>query len=138
MMSRVREVLRLRFATNLSIRQSAISASVSRSTASDYCKRFELCSMDIASFLLLDEQEQERLLFAKSKSTSTTKPLPDLESIHQQLKLHKKGNLTLRLLWEEYREAHPNGYDYTQFGEYYRRYKAKLNPLYETSTYTRR
>ena len=130
MMSRVREVLRLRFITKLSIRQSAISASVSRSTASDYCKRFELCAMDIESFLLLDEEKQERLLFAKSKPkpTSTTKPLPDVESIHQQLKLHKRGNLTLMLLWEEYKLAHPDGYGYTQFGEYYRRYKAKLNP----------
>jgi len=54
MMSRVREVLRLRFVTNLSIRQSAISANVSKSTASDYCKRFKMTGIDIGSSGELD------------------------------------------------------------------------------------
>jgi len=67
MMSRVREVLRLRFIAKLSIRKSAISASVSRSTVSDYCKRFQQCDIDIESFLLLDENRQESLLFPKAK-----------------------------------------------------------------------
>ncbi len=129
-MSRVREVLRLRFVTKLSIRKSAVSASVSRSTVSDYCRRFEKCGVDIESFFALDENKQESLLFPKivAKPKPNSKPLPDVESIHQQLKQHKKGNLTLRLLWEEYKEAHPDGYGYTQFGDYYRKYKAKLNP----------
>ena len=65
MMSKVREVLRLHFVTQLSIRQSAISANISRSTASDYCKRFEKVNEEIESFLLLDEEKQERLLFNK-------------------------------------------------------------------------
>jgi transposase len=30
--------------------------------------------------------------------------------------------VTLRLLWVEYQEKHPNGYGYTQFCEYYRRW----------------
>jgi len=129
MMSRVREVLRLRFVVKLSIRKSATSAGVSRSTVSDYCKRFDKCEVDIESFFALDEREQESLLFPiVAPKPSSTKPLPDVASIHQQLKQHKRGNLTLMLLWEEYREAHPDGYGYTQFGEYYRRYKTKLNP----------
>jgi transposase len=33
------------------------------------------------------------------------------------------------LLWEEYRQQHPDGYGYTQFKEYYKRYKKTLNPL---------
>ena len=129
-MSRVREVLRLRFVTNLSIRQSAISANISRSTVSDYCKRFKLCNIDIESFLSLDEDRQRSLLFptVTLKAKSSSKPMPDVEYIHQQLKEHKRDNLTLRLLWEEYKESYPNGYGYTQFGEYYRRYKSKLNP----------
>lgn len=128
-MSRVREVLRLRFVAKLSIRKSAVSANVSRSTVSDYCKRFKQCNIDIELFLSLDENKQESLLFPTVvERSSSTKPLPDVASIHQQLKQHKKGNLTLRLLWEEYREAHPDGYGYTQFGDYYRRYKSKLNP----------
>jgi transposase len=40
----------------------------------------------------------------------------------------KKHNVTLRLLWEEYREAHPDGYSYSQYCELYRQYVKKLDP----------
>ena len=50
---------------------------------------------------------------------------PDLERIHQEL---KRVGVTLHLLWEEYREAHPEGYAYSQFCEIYRRWAQKLKP----------
>jgi transposase len=51
--------------------------------------------------------------------------LPDWEQVHQEL---KKRNVTLRLLWTEYREAHPEGYGYSQYCDLYRRYAQKLDP----------
>jgi len=51
--------------------------------------------------------------------------LPDWEQIHQDL---KKRNVTLRLLWTEYREDHPDGYGYSQFCDLFRRYVRKLDP----------
>jgi len=41
----------------------------------------------------------------------------------------KKRNVTLRLLWMEYRETtYPEGYGYSQYREWYRRYVIKLDP----------
>ena len=50
---------------------------------------------------------------------------PDVEGIHQEL---KRVGVTLHLLWEEYREANPKGYAYSQFCEIYRRWAQKLKP----------
>jgi transposase len=44
------------------------------------------------------------------------------------MKLRKKTKVTLQLLWEEYKESSPDGYSYTQFRFYYRKYKQMLNP----------
>jgi transposase len=33
----------------------------------------------------------------------------------------------LQLLWEEYREAHPEGYRYSRFCELYQRWRKKLD-----------
>ena len=54
------------------------------------------------------------------------KPLPDFDYIYRELKAHRKFNLTLDLLWQEY-EQYPEGYQYSQFCELYRRYRAKLD-----------
>ena len=36
--------------------------------------------------------------------------------------------MTLQLLWEEYRAAHPDGYGYTRFCELYRAWERPLSP----------
>ena len=36
--------------------------------------------------------------------------------------------LTLQLLWEEHRAAHPNGYGYSRFCDLYRAWEARLSP----------
>src|SRR4030042_3167152 len=46
-----------------------------------------------------------------------SRPLPTW--LEFQRELRKKG-VTLMLLWEEYREQHPDGYQYSRFCELYR------------------
>jgi len=45
--------------------------------------------------------------------------------IHTEL---RKKSVTLRLLWVEYREAHPDGYGYSQFCALYREWAQHLKP----------
>jgi transposase len=51
--------------------------------------------------------------------------LPAWPEVHQEL---KKAGVTLTLLWEEYRAAHPQGYSYSQFCERYRQWRRVLKP----------
>jgi hypothetical protein len=38
---------------------------------------------------------------------------PDFSAVRKQLQTHR--NLTLQLLWEEYREGNPEGYSYSRY-----------------------
>src|SRR5207244_2554077 len=73
--------------------------------------------------------ELERLLFPPvvtgSNELPCGRPIPDWQYVHQELKRHK--NVTLTLLWHEYKEQHPDGYGLSRFHELYSRWKGKLN-----------
>jgi len=50
-------------------------------------------------------------------------PLPDWVKIHTELR--RKG-VTLFLLWQEYKAAYPEGFQYSRFCELYRHWTGKL------------
>jgi transposase len=50
---------------------------------------------------------------------------PDFGSIRHELQRHR--HLTLQLVWEEYRQDHPDGYSYSRFCELYRHWVRKLD-----------
>jgi transposase len=50
---------------------------------------------------------------------------PDFGAIRHQLQNHR--NLTLQLIWEEYREQHRDGYSYSRFCELYRDWVKNLD-----------
>jgi transposase len=67
----------------------------------------------------------ERLFPKVAPSSSRVIPCPDWSLTHTELR--KKG-VTLRLLWVEYCEAHPDGYGYSQFCALYREWAKHLKP----------
>ena len=73
----------------------------------------------------LDEATLERRLFPPPPSLpAQVRGVPDWSVVHQEIK--RKG-VTLFLLWQEYREIHPKGYQYSWFCEYYRAWRGKLD-----------
>jgi transposase len=50
--------------------------------------------------------------------------MPAMYDLYQEL--HKKG-VTLQLLWQEYKELNPDGYQYSQFCQLYRQWVQKLD-----------
>ena len=53
-----------------------------------------------------------------------TRPEPDWATVHQELR-HK--GVTLALLWSEYHETHPTGYQYSQFCDRYKAYQQRVD-----------
>jgi len=51
---------------------------------------------------------------------------PDWPMIRREL---RRPGVTLTLLWEEYRAAHPGGYGYSRFCELYRLWEGRLSPV---------
>jgi transposase len=126
-MRKIAEVLRLKWACGLTNREIARSCSISHSTVSEYVKRAEAAGIKWPIPEALTEDELYRLLFPeKAKAVElAVKPLPDWEKVRKEL---KKRNVTLRLLWDEYRGIYPKGYGYSQYCDLYREYVKKLDP----------
>jgi transposase len=129
-MRRVRDVLRLHFVFGQSPRAIAKSLGCGRTTVRDYLSRANKYNLykweDIEG--LSDQELEARLgftIFPKAMWLNAKKVMPDWAKAHEELSRHKK--LTLALLWEEYLEANPGGYQYTQFCEHYGRWSKKLS-----------
>jgi len=125
---KIREILRLKHACGLSKREIARSCNVARSTVADYLMRARAAGLSWPEAAGLTEAELEARLFpTEHLPSSVHRPPPDSEYIYKQLRRYRNVNLTLTQLWLEYKEKHPDGYQYTQFCEHYRRWRGKLD-----------
>ena len=124
-MRKITEVLRLKWDQHLSNRQIAQSCSLSHSTVKEYLLRAQQAGLSWPFSADLDETAIERLLFsATTVSSSDQRKMPAMYDLYQEL--HKKG-VTLQLLWHEYKEVNPDGYQYSQFCQLYRQWVQKLD-----------
>jgi transposase len=124
-MRQLREVLRLYYEMRLSNRAIARSCSISSSTVSDYLCRAKLAKLGWPLADEMDDERLEKLLFPEERCPVENRPEPDYGRIHVEL---RRKHVTLLLLWQEYREAHPDGLQYSQFCARYREWAARLNP----------
>jgi transposase len=120
-MSKVIEILRLKFGENRSEREIAQSISVGKSTVHDVIVRATAAGIRWPLQENWSESDARHALFPGLSSTNQgKKPLPDWAYVRKELM--KKG-VTLHLLWEEYREDYPDGYGLTQFCDYYAKWE---------------
>ena len=126
-MRKLRELLRLRFELGLSQDQIARSCSISQGAVSKYLQRAQAAGVTWPLPDGWDEARLEEALFGHSprRIYETQRPTPDFASLHQELQSHR--HLTRQLLWEEYRQTHPDGYSYSRFCELYHRWRRPLD-----------
>ena len=118
-MKKIKEVLRLR-SLGLHQHQIARSCSIGQSTVHHYLKRAAVAGINWPLAAEIDEVELERRLFPLPLAPAERANLPPLDfvGLHRELTTHK--HVTLQLLWEEYHQAHPEGYRYSWFCQLYR------------------
>jgi len=129
-MRKVRNILRLKHETGLGVRQIARSLRISHGTVVNYLERAAAAGIGWPLPEGIDDEGLQQLLFAsQNPPEKARRALPDMAELHKELrgKGHRKGT-TRQLLWEEYRANHPDGYAYTQFCEYYKRFESTLEP----------
>lgn len=56
-MKKIKDILKLKYITDISYRQISRAVNIPRSTVMDYCKRFEITTYDIDTFLAKDEDD---------------------------------------------------------------------------------
>ena len=120
-MRKSKEILRQKWLLGRPHRQIARALQVGVGTVSAVVSRAEAAALTWEQVEALPEPELEgRLYTAVAKRVGA--PLPDPASIDVEV---RRPGVTLRLLHLEYREAHPDGYGYTQFCDHYRRWKQR-------------
>lgn len=125
-MRTVREILRLHYEHGLSSRAIARACSVSPTTVGDHIERAMRSGQQWQDLSALDDSSLKTALFPDADAPVPRKALPDFNYLRSEMK--RKG-VTLQLLWEEYRNVHPDGYGRTQFFELYRRQGKIIEPV---------
>jgi transposase len=119
-MRHVKDILRFTHDQKLGSRIIAQSLGLSRNTVRLTLRRFAQSGLSWPLPPDLTEQALENKLFpALPSPPGAQRPIPDCAYIHQELQDHRKLNLTLTQLWEEYKERFPDGFQYTRFCHHY-------------------
>ena len=125
-MRKIKEILRLKHVRGFSNRQIAKSCSIGRTTVANYPIKAQGAGISWPLPEDLTEAELQKRLFPSNKSLhNPALPLkPSWDLVHRELQ--KKG-VTLFLLWEEFKYANPDGYQYSWFCREYRLWRGKLD-----------
>ena len=125
-MRRIRDVLRLKFTQGLSDREIAISLCLGKGSVGRYVRRATAAGLGWPLPENLDDDGLELLLFPSAPSVpDPNRPVPDWSLIDKEL---RKRGVTRMLLWQEYREQHPDGFGYTWFCTHYEAWKGRVRP----------
>lgn len=125
-MRQLRQMLRLA-ADGTSAREIATMLGVARSTIQDNLNRAVAAGLAWPLPGTLTDDAIEEKLFARAgvKQGQRRHPEPDWPVLVMEM---RKPAVTLQILWEEYRAAHPGGYGYSRFCELYRSFAHRLSP----------
>lgn len=121
LMSKIREILRLRWVLKYSVRDAASSVGVSTGVVSQTAQRAEQVGLRWADVERMDDGSLRTVLYASPGASGgqPERPKPDPLYMHQEL---RRPGVTLELLHLEYLEEHPDGYRYTSYCEVYRKW----------------
>jgi len=122
-MRKIKEVLRLKFDGKQSNRNIAASCSISRSTVADCLLRAKAAGLSWPLPDDLSETALDQLLFPPRKIPLSAFHEPDWNEIFKELKCK---SVIMSLLWQEYREKHPDGYQYSWFCQKYNDWTGQL------------
>ena len=126
-MRQLRHLLRLHH-DGVSAREIGRRLGVARSTIQDNLKRAAAAGL---AWPLADDITDEALetrLFGRAGVTQGQRRRvePDWPAMAREL---KRPGVTMSILWEEYREVHPEGYGYSRFCDLLRGFERRLTPV---------
>ena len=113
-MRKIREVLRLHFAAQLSVRKISASTKISVGGIQKLLTKAKNLSLSWPLPDKFDDAQLAKLFYSRADTRQSQRfEVPDWSVVHKELK--GKG-VTKNLLWEEYTQQYPNRcYSYSQF-----------------------
>lgn len=121
-MRRIHDVLRFHHELGMGQREIARTLQMSQSTVHQYLHLFAKAGLTWPLPEGWSEAHVEGVLFSqKQKAPAEPARQPDFAHIEEELRQHR--DLTLELLWREYRNQQPGGYSYSRYCVLYRQWK---------------
>jgi len=126
-MRQLRQMLRLHH-EGVSAREIGRTLGVARSTIQDNLGRAREARLGWPLPTEWTDEVIEQRLFARGgvKPGRRRRSEPDWATLTREL---KRPGVNLMVLWEEYRELHPEGYGYSRFCDLYREFERRLSPV---------
>lgn len=118
-MSKIKEILRLDNVEGLSLNAIGKSVGCSHNTVKDILRRAQDAKLNWLLAQNISDSEIEQRIYGEKKSTLAARPEPNMEYIDREL---RRPGVNLMLLWHEYKLTYPDGVQYTQFCERYRKW----------------
>jgi len=123
-MRKTKEILRLRWGLGRSLRETGLSCGVGATTVHDVLARAKAAGLSWPLADDLDDAALEQRLYPPVVA-ARDRALPDFAAVYREL---KRRGVTLELLWQEYRQGHPeDGYGYSRFCDLYRQWRGQLD-----------
>jgi transposase len=124
-MRKTKEILRLKFEAGLGNHKIGRALGISASTVWDALARFETAGLSWPLPPELSEAELERRLYRRpGDPPANPERVPDWPAVQREL---RRKHVTLRLLWEEYKASHADGYQYSWFCERFREWRKTID-----------
>ena len=127
----LRSILRLTYEQGLSVRAISERLQISKTSVATYLLRAREAGLSWPLPPVYEgEAALQRALFRRVGRPPQDLSEPEWPRVAQELK--RKG-VTLTLLWQEYRTAHPDGYGYTWFCDKFAVHQRRANPTFRHS-----
>ena len=120
---KIREILRLHFEHGYGDRQIGRMCGVSHPTVKTIYTQVLEAGLSWPLPEEIDDAALKRICYPPVKTYTGDRPLPDWNHVWKEMQ--RKGT-TLRLLWQRYKDDQPEGYQYSQFCELYRRWSGRM------------
>jgi len=117
-MNKIREIIRLHDECNLTNRAIARALNISRPVVKKYIESLTSAGLNYKVIFTMDDDDLLSRLEDLIKTTSKRYAVLRQNFKHYATELKRTG-VTLELLWQEYRQQHPDGYSYSQFCYHY-------------------
>ncbi|MBQ8932684.1 MAG: IS21 family transposase [Lachnospiraceae bacterium] len=88
-------------------------------------KRFEDSGLTLEELQSMEPSAVEELIYPPENLQRKNIPMPDFQYYYDRI--HQKGSrINISYCWIEYKQEHPDGYEQSQFYEYYNRFVNKV------------
>ena len=122
-MTQVRRIIQLKAEGQSKLKISKL-LHLHRATLDNYLSRIEASGKSYQELLLLKDEQLVNLAYTAPVAVQSDERIEDLKKhFPYYIQELTRSGVTRRILWEEYREADPGGYSYTQFCEHFARHK---------------